>query len=303
MPKQFRVVLVAAIATVTAISALFVAGPSPAMAEDYSGHRPVLALAEIITDPASGEAGRVVWLRKDLGNGQLDHDFVYGDPRRAAFNGGEPGVTFAVNTGWTSSDANLTDQIGWLYESIDVWDNESCADLALTENSVRKGQPGVVQVFFKSGRLPETWTADLTQVGFLSARQFPYFAANPNVLGVTFTLFWEDENGNITDIDSNGKADVAFREIYYNDEFIWADNGVEGNQPNGTRVFDFPSVAIHEVGHGFSAAHFGSIGRQDGVLIADPRAVMNAIYGGYLRELLGHDVSSHCNNWSQWPNN
>lgn len=57
-------------------------------------------------------------LRKDLGNGQLTHDFIYGDPRRAAFNGGEPGVTFAVNKGWTSSDANLTDQIGWLYDSI-----------------------------------------------------------------------------------------------------------------------------------------------------------------------------------------
>lgn len=303
MSKHVRGFLVVTIFAATFLTALFGMGPSPAMAQDYSGHRPVLAMAEIITDPASGEAGRVVWLRQDLGNGQLTHDFVYGDPRRAAFNGGEPGVTYAVNTGWTSSDVNLTDQIGWLYDSIDVWDAEQCAEMGLSENSVPSGQPGVVQVYFATGQLPETWTADLTQVGFLSAAQFPYFAANPNVLGVTFTLFWEDENGNLTDIDSNGKIDVAFREIYYNDQFNWADNGVEGTQPNGIRYFDFPSVAIHEVGHGFSAAHFGSIGRQDGLLIAQPRAVMNAIYGGSLRDLTGHDVGSHCNNWAQWPNN
>lgn len=303
MSKQARVLIVAFIATTIALSALFVSGPSPAMAEDYSGHRPVLGMAEIITDPESGEAGRVVWLRKDLGNGQLDHDFVYGDPRRMEFNGGEPGVTFAVNTGFPSSDANLTDQVGWLYDSIFTWDNVQCADLDLVENSVPSGQPGVVQVFFLTGQIPLTWTADLTQVGFLSAAQFPYFAANPNVLGVTFTLFWEDEDGNLTDIDNNGKIDLAFREIYYNDEFNWADNGVEGTQPDGTRIFDFPSVAIHEVGHGFSAAHFGNIGQQNGVLVARPRVVMNAIYGGLLRELTGRDTGSHCSNWAQWPNN
>lgn len=239
------------------------------------------------------------------GSGQrpVTHDFVYGDPRRAAFNGGYAGVTYAVNTGWTSSDVNLADQIDWMYESIAIWDNEACSSMNLKENAVTPGLPGVVQVYFKTGQLPETWTADVTQVGFLSSAQFPYFAANPNVLGVTFTLFWEDENGNLTDIDSNGKIDIAFREIYYNDQFNWADNGVEGTQPNGTRVFDFPTVAIHEVGHGFSAAHFGSIGRQDGILVAEPRAIMNAIYGGLLRELTGRDTGSHCTNWAMWPTN
>jgi len=280
------------------------ATPGGVMADDdYSGHRPVLAIAETITDPTSGEPGRIDILRQDLGNGQLDHDFVYDDPRRALFNGGNAGVTYAVNTGWPSSDAHLTDQVGWLYDSIGVWDAEVCADMGLTENSVPAGQPGVVQVYFTTGQLLETWTADLTQVGFLSAAQFPYFAASPNVLGVTFTLLWEDGNGNLTDIDGNGKFDVAFREIYYNDEFIWADDGTEGVQPDSTRVFDFPSVAIHEVGHGFSAAHFGTIGRQDGVLVAHPRVIMNAIYGGLLRELTGHDSASHCSNWAQWPNN
>jgi hypothetical protein len=287
----------------TIVLSLGVASVMTTSAQDnYAGHRPVLAVAEYITDPASGEEGRTVWLQRDLGNRQLDHDFVFGDPRRALFNGGYAGVTFGVNQGFQSTDSNLTNQIGWLYESVYVWDNEQCADLALRERAVTAGQPGIVQRFFQTGVINLDWTADLTQVGFLSNAQFPYFASSPNVLGVTFTLFWTDAAGELTDIDGNGKFDVAFREIYYNDTFIWADNGVEGRQPNGTRVFDFPTVAIHEVGHGFSQAHFGNIGRQNGVLIARPRAVMNAIYGGTLRGLRGTDRAGHCSNWAQWPN-
>lgn len=303
MSLRLRTLLAASLVVAVAAIAVFVFNARSAAAADYSGHTAVLGMAEIITDPTSGEAGRIEYFRQDLGNGQLDHDFVYGDPRRAVFNGGNPGVTYAVNSGWSSSDANLTDQVGWLYESINVWDAETCSDMGLTENDVTPGAAGVVQLFFQTGQILPVWTADMTQVGFLSATDFPYFAANPNVLGVTFTLFWVDGDGNFTDIDSNGKIDIAFREIYYNDEFNWADNGLEGRQPDGSRIFDFPTVAIHEVGHGFSSAHFGSIGLKDGTLVAHPRAVMNAIYGGLLRDLTGRDRGAHCGNWAQWPHN
>jgi hypothetical protein len=269
-------------------------------AQDYSGHRVVLGYAEIITDPLSGEEGRVVYFQRDLGNGQLTHDFVYGDPRRASFNGGYPGVTFGVKTGFQSSDPNLTNQIDWLYESIFIWDRETCSNLGLRENDVNDSSPGVVANFFATGNIDiSLLQADLTQVGFLGVS--PIFAPGTSTLGVTYTLFWVDENGNFTDIDGNGKFDIAFREIYYNDQYNWADNGVEGTV-SGVRYFDLPTVAIHEVGHGLSSAHFGNIGRQDGVLVARPRAVMNAIYGGTLRELTGRDRGGHCSNWAQWPN-
>lgn len=274
----------------------------PATAQDYSDHTAVLGIAEVITDPDSGEAGRVQIFRLDVGNGQLAHDFVYGDPRRAFFNGGNAGVTFAVNQGFLSSDADLDDQVFWLYDSIGMWDRDVCSNLMIAENAISPGQVGVVENFFNTGRIVPNWVADLTQVGFRDGAAFPYFAASPNVLGVTFTLFWADANGNLTDIDRNGKIDVAFREIYYNDDFKWADNGVEGPQPSGPRVFDFPTVAIHEVGHGVSAAHFGLIGVQDGFLVAHPRSIMNAIYGGTLRALHGRDIGADCSNWAQWPN-
>ena len=268
-------------------------------AQAFSGHRMVLGLAEIITDPLSGEAGRTVWLRKDLGNGQLDHDFVYNDPRRAELNGGYGGVTFGVKTGFKSTDVNLTNQTGWLYQSISIWDQETCSDLTLRENAVNPSSPGLVANYFQTGQIDISLVqADLTQVGFLGVGAM--FPPGTSTLGVTYTLFWEDENGNLTDIDGNGKIDVALREIYYNDQYNWADNGVEGTIA-GVRYFDFPSVAIHEVGHGFSSDHFGNIGRKDGVLVASPRAVMNAIYGGTLRSLTGRDRGAHCGNWAQWP--
>jgi hypothetical protein len=270
-----------------------------AQAQNYSGHKAVMGIAETITDPLSGEAGKIEIFRQDIGNGQLSHDFVYGDPRRASFNGGDPGVNFAVHPFNSSTDANLLNQGFWNTESVDMWDREVCSNIAISQVG-HSGNPGVVELFFQTGQIFAIWEADLTQVGFKSAAQFPYFAANPNVLGVTFTLFWVDGAGNLTDIDGNGKIDIAFREIYYNDEYEWADNGL--TQPSGPRIFDFPTVAIHEVGHGVSAAHFGLIGVQDGFLVAHPRSIMNAIYGGTLRELHGRDQGANCGNWAQWPN-
>lgn len=264
--------------------------PRASEAQDpYAGHTAVVGYAEIITDPAGPEEGRLIYLRQDLGNKRLTSDFVYGDPRRMAFNGGYPGITYAVDSGFQSADANLANEVGWMRDSILVWDAENCSDLALQENAVAPGSTGIV-------RGAPTFYADITQVGFVP---LPLFVSSPTVLGVTYTFIWIDGAGNPTDIDSNGKADAALREIYYNDAYEWADNGVLGARGSG--YIDFPSVAIHEVGHGFSQAHFGSIGTKDGFLVANPDAVMNAIYGGIRWQLTGTDSGGHCSNWANWP--
>lgn len=267
---------------------------STAASSDYSGHKAVLHYAEFITAVDSDEAGGIIFFQHDVGNGQLTGDFVYGDPRRALFNGGNAGVTHAVQTDFLSNDAGLVNQVGDMYGAVEVWDNQTCSDMMLTEN-VSNGE-GVVDRFFATGVINADWTADLTQIGFLDSSNFEYFAPGSNVLGVTFTLSWVDENGNLTDIDNNGKSDVAFREIYYNDNYSWSDGGSQN--------IDLPSVANHEVGHGFSMAHFGLIARKgDGALFVKPRAVMNAVYFEPFREPTGRDVGSHCSNWAQWPNN
>lgn len=267
---------------------------------DYSDHTLILGFGEYITDPSSGEAGGITFydqrleiIQQDVGNGQLSHDFVYNDPRASWDN--VEGISFGVKYGNTSSDPDLTDQAFWFEESLRTWENLQCSGLVLTENDVSSATPGLVENFFAGGGINiGLIEADVTQIGFRGVSAI--FPAGTRTLGVAYTLFWVDGNGNLTDIDGNGKIDAAFREIYYNDQYAWSDNGASG-------TIDFPTVAIHEAGHGLSAAHFGTIGVKDGALFAAPRAVMNAIYGGPLRTLKGRDKGSHCSNWAQWPNN
>ena len=99
-----------------------------------------------------------------------------------------------------------------------------------------------------------------------------------------------------TDIDNNGRADTAFREIYYDPSFSWADDG--------TSDIDVETVALHELGHGLSQAHFGKVfvDKKGNVKFA-PKAVMNAVYVGPQPLLLGTDGAGHCANWASWPNN
>ncbi|MCI0711689.1 MAG: hypothetical protein L0154_16150 [Chloroflexi bacterium] len=260
-----------------------------------------LAYAEVMTHPDSGETGHVIYFRQDVGNAHLSDDFVYDDPRRAALNGGNPGVTYGVKTGFLSSDIHLTDQVGWMHNSFYTWASQACSQLSLTENPVNPSSPGYVAKYYGEGVSDLSLVqADITHIGFLGVG--PIFAEGTNVLSVSYTLYWFDEQGHSSDIDNNGKADVAFRETYYNDQFEWSDNGVEGLQPDGTFIFDFPTVAIHEAGHGLSAGHSGSIGFKRGILVANPRAVMNAVYINPLRELTGRDNGIYCSNWAQWPN-
>ena len=262
---------------------------------DFSDHRAVLSYAEYMLHPDSGEANGIEVFQRDKGNGQVGADFVYNDPRRAEFNGGYAGITFAVDDTKTTSDGNMTNQSTWMRESVYVWNNETCSNMMINEQG-HNGNVGVVKNFFDTGQIL-AWGADLTQVGFFSGADFPLFGGGSSVLGVAYTLTWVDGNGIATDIDNNGKADVAFREIYYNDEFEWSDT--DDVAPG---AIDFPTVAIHEAGHGVSAAHFGMIAVKNDKLFAKPRAIMNAIYGGKLRELTGRDRGSHCSNWAQWPN-
>ena len=69
------------------------------------------------------------------------------------------------------------------------------------------------------------YVADVVHAGWLGADFFDMVAPQGStyILGVTFTIIFTDDNGDPTDIDSDGKADVAWREIYYNDAFPWAD--------------------------------------------------------------------------------
>ena len=73
----------------------------------------------------------------------------------------------------------------------------------------------------------------------------------------------------------------------------------------GDGGIDIFSVALHEMGHGLSQAHFGSgkINNKTGKLTISPKAIMNAAHTFANREVSGTDLGGHCSNWASWPTN
>jgi hypothetical protein len=254
------------------------------------------AMAEYITAASSEEAGITV-LAKNVGNKHLSLDFVPHDPRREGWSGPSDGasddITYAIDTtgdavppfgGLTGAQTDAA-----IERAMDTWESLTCSTLPLTRNPDFGIDIGLVAFLNALGGSPFVF-ADVQHAGFLDIN----FAGG--ILGVTFTFQFIDGGGNPTDIDGNGVLDAAFREIYYDPSWSWADDGVAD--------VDVESVAVHEVGHGLSQGHFGSVFRKnDGSLKASPRAVMNALYSSPFRSLKGSDVGGHCSNWAQWPNN
>jgi hypothetical protein len=256
------------------------------------------AIAEYVTDGTGGDAGGTV-LAKNVGNKRLTADFVPNDPNRAAWSGapggGSDDITYAID-----QTGDALPVFGGLLgaattaaidRAMATWESVNCSNLPITKNPDLGLDIGVVAFLNGLGGSPSV-VADVQHAGWRDIN----FAGG--ILGVTFTFIFVDDDGNPVDQDNNGLADVAFREIYYDPSFGWADDGVDDND------IDVESVAVHEAGHGLSQAHFGTVRlKNDGSLKASPRAVMNALYAAPFRDLTGTDNGGHCSNWANWPNN
>jgi hypothetical protein len=253
------------------------------------------AMAEYTTVSDSGQAGGTV-LAKSVGNKQLDSDFVPHDVRRpwsGPAGGATDDITYAIDQtgdavppfgGLTAAQTTAA-----IIAATNSWEDLNCSTLPLVANPDFGIDIGLVAFQNGLGGSPFVF-ADVQHAGWRDIN----FAGG--ILGVTFTFVFIDGSGNPTDIDGNGKADVALREIYYDPSFSWA--------TNGTANIDVQSIAVHEIGHGLSQGHFGTVRlKNDGTLKASPRAVMNALYSAPFRELTGSDNGGHCSNWSNWPNN
>lgn len=261
-----------------------------------------VAMAEYVTGDGD-EAGATV-ISKDVGNKWLAADFVPFDPRRAG--------TPITDGGWSGSVAGPTDDITYAVDqtgdavppfggltgaattaaidaAMGTWDGQRCSTLPITKNPDFGIDIGVIAFLNDLGGSPFI-VADVQHAGW---RDINF---GGGVLGATFTFAFIDASG-FTDIDNNGKGDTAFREIYYDPSSNWADDGVSSP--------DVETVALHEVGHGLSQAHFGNIffNTRTGAVIAAPRAIMNPFIFGVDRNLLASDDGGHCSIWGQWPNN
>ena len=256
------------------------------------GYGYAVYMAEYIMADDSNEMGNTVFF-SDRGNKQLTGDFV---PALSALTDGTPNITYYVDNNRPSSDLSDAVTEAGIDRAMGTWDDATCSELGMTKVPFDGRPTGLVSFVFGFGGSP-AYVADVTHSGWLPKSFFDLLAPDGGngILGVAFTIVFQDENGDLVDTDNNNKFDVAWREIYYNDNFSWGD---------GSNI-DVETVALHEAGHGLSQAHFGSAFRtlSNGKLHFSPRAVMNATYSGVQTDIAKTDNAGHCSNWSQWPNN
>jgi hypothetical protein len=249
----------------------------------------IVGWAEYITEASGNAAGGTVFA-KDVGNKRLVGDFVPGDTRRSWSSPDAIHLTYAIDQtgdavppfgGLTGAQTDAA-----IVRAMGTWDALTCSDLGLVRNTTTADIGYIARLNNLGGSFAVA--GDVQHAGFRDIN----FAGN--ILGVTFTLIFTDA-GVPTDINGDGQADVAFREIYYDPSWNWRDNGVAN--------IDLQSVSVHESGHGLSQAHFGTIQQNPaGKLVIAPHAVMNAAYTAPFRDLQGSDVGGHCGNWAAWPN-
>ncbi len=252
-----------------------------------------IAFAETITlgDGGAHAAGQTIFANDR--EKRLGAQWVPGDTRRDADGNN---LTYLVDQ--TSSLANFgtADQVDSepaIDASFDTWNNvKKKAKLDI----VKVPDPGIEPSFFFGGN---PFLADISEIGFLPGIFFEIIVgpgSSDNVLGVTFTFVFIDSDDNPTDINGDGFDDIAFKEVWYNDDFLWT------TDPDGAGV-DIETVALHENGHALGFGHFGKISITDsnGKVHVSPRAVMNAIVLGTQRDLLGTDKASYKSVYGNWP--
>jgi hypothetical protein len=232
--------------------------------------------------------------------------FVEGDPRR----GGSLDLSYLVDQsdGAALAFANptgnattvLTNEVTEpiIDRAMRFWQNEpSCPGPAFVKIPDDGSDPDLVDALFTGNpALFGTPLADITHAGWLPSSFFNLLVPNGSqfILGVTLTLSFVDDEGNLTDVDGNGRADSAFSEIYYNRGFGWSENAL--TRPRG---IDIDSVVTHEAGHAVGLGHFGKVFLDNnGALKYAPRSIMNAVYISPFTQLAGTDNASFCSIWA-----
>lgn len=262
-------------------------------------------LLEKIEFLGMGEEGRTLTFFSDRGNKQLTSDFVPNDFR----NVGGTAVPYWIDDMELGTSSGMTEQETFdaIVDCMAIWDAETCSQgLDIPFLGTSGMDVGLIQLFMGYGGFDGIIPGTILHGGILPPSFFEDIiglGGGSGTIGATFTFIWLNfEDGQPSDIDGNGKDDVAFREIYINDNFNFQD---APNHELFEGVVDFETIVLHEVGHGLSQGHFGMAFPDNGHFNIHfaPAALMNAVYSVPRREVTQTDQAGHCSIWADWPNN
>ena len=232
----------------------------------------------------------------------LPSQFVEDDPRR-----GSPLNTIRYLVDQSDGEALSRDTAGNVFTlpnattepqidaAMAVWGTVGCNGPLIEKVEDNGEDPDVMDgLLLGDASLIGTPFADVTHAGWLPAEFFDALMefGSFRIAAMDITFIFIDADGNPTDINRDGRGDVAFKELYYNGRLNW---GADGDP----FYVDIQTVAIHESGHAFGLGHFGKgVSRAPGPREFAPKATMNPIYLGVDRRIYGTDHGSFCQIWA-----
>ena len=239
--------------------------------------------AEYLTIGESGKIGRTIFF-SHTGNKKLLADFV---PELAL--DGTSKVSYYIDESRACLDLPLSITTPAIQRAMAAWDDLAASNLGMHQRPNNGKETGFVAALLGYGG-SYRYFGDVTHCGWLAPDFFDLLDENGGsfILAVTFTIIFDG------DFDKNKKADVAWREIYYNNGFSWRTED----------HYDVETIALHEAGHALSQGNLGKayLDAGTGKVYFSPRSVMNAAYSGIQTNFEKTDTTAYSSIWENWPN-